>query len=751
MNLIEKLVFLSFSGSSLVPFSLSIIFKGTILLASITLITTFMRKNSAMYRHLLWMLSFIGLALLPVFSYFIPELQWPILNLENQQKRYETASRFSTFSQDGIPVRSETLEQNTNHDQETNKSASDTNPSPVSGNDSNDQSILSQNVYTLNIAALTVPFYIMLAGSAVFLIKAMFGINAAYMIAHSAICIQSPRIQAVFQQVIKATELNSDHIDLLKSKYIHAPVTLGIFHHKILLPYDIEAWSRDRLRSVFIHELAHIRRYDFLFNILSMFVVSFYWFHPLVWYAYRRIGTEREQACDDYVLDSGIKPTDYAQHLFTVLSSLRSHQLPAVSVFVAMARWTHIESRIKAVLDSRSKRTILKPASKVWMSVVLLLVVLPLAVLRPVPKVDLNKTDTESNTPEYHNPDMPFSFQKDKNDLKNTTSSGESDIITKNDKSMNDLNDGEERQALYTELCGKYIAEDRESGIAVIVNIYERNGELWGSMDNNAEERQLIQIHGEELKFHVVGESITITFLRNADGKISKLRGNIRDEGEIIFAEKIMKIPLDSIELQNLLGEISGRYIVEIQDHSEMAVLTVKDNELWGELVDDGDPQKLELIDADVLKFYVFDMGLIATFHRDSRGVISHGFLTDFPSGNTGTFKKIPLDEKDPEVKEKLQMLYSELCGEYYFEDIGDGRSDIFEVYGQNDDLWITQLGEGQSYRLYPASIEEMIFYSSIKGEVIKVTVSRDSTGKIGTVKAEIMKQNQILIGTRMK
>jgi hypothetical protein len=76
---------------------------------------------------------------------------------------------------------------------------------------------------------------------------------------------------------------------------------------------------------------------------------ALYWFHPLVWTAAKQLRNESERACDDLALSCGARPSDYAEHLLDIVTSVRHDATPAVAL--AMARRKEFEARMLAILD----------------------------------------------------------------------------------------------------------------------------------------------------------------------------------------------------------------------------------------------------------------------------------------------------------------------------------------------------------------------------------------------------------------
>jgi len=141
------------------------------------------------------------------------------------------------------------------------------------------------------------------------------------------------------------------HALVRRSPEITVPITCGLLQPVILVPDDAVSWPAEKLRSVIAHEMAHVERRDWLVHLGVQFVCALYWFHPVVWLAAARMAHERERACDDRVLCSGVHPSEYATQL---LEFAGAAALPAS---VAMAgRPAFFEHRVRAILNPSLNR-----------------------------------------------------------------------------------------------------------------------------------------------------------------------------------------------------------------------------------------------------------------------------------------------------------------------------------------------------------------------------------------------------------
>lgn len=163
--------------------------------------------------------------------------------------------------------------------------------------------------------------------------------------------------------------------------HANMPVTWGLLRPCIVLPAGFEAWPEERRRIVISHELAHIARGDWGWQICAEIVRAVYWFHPLVWLAARRLRQESEVACDDAVLNSGVLAADYAAELLKLSRMLKnSGWLDAPAL--AMARTSDLERRFTSMLNPLLNRRRMTRRAQLIAVAAALAVMIPVAALR---------------------------------------------------------------------------------------------------------------------------------------------------------------------------------------------------------------------------------------------------------------------------------------------------------------------------------------------------------------------------------
>lgn len=174
------------------------------------------------------------------------------------------------------------------------------------------------------------------------------------------------------------------------------PMTWGVLRNFVVLPSSAARWSGQRVRAVLMHELAHIRRGDYIASLLRDAVCAFYWFHPLVWWAAKEMDEDREEASDDAVIAAGQRPADYASHLATVAT--RGLVIdPMIRPKVALAEKPLI-LRIRSILTPWKSRHPITATQRLQLGTALVLVLASLLLIGPRQPLSSNTlSQTHSN------------------------------------------------------------------------------------------------------------------------------------------------------------------------------------------------------------------------------------------------------------------------------------------------------------------------------------------------------------------
>ncbi|HLZ44622.1 MAG TPA: M56 family metallopeptidase, partial [Gemmatimonadales bacterium] len=341
--------------------------KATIILLVAAAVTTALHRSAASFRHLVWTLACGGVLALPIVSAVLPNWRvagWPSLAVPVAFEVQETplapaAARQPTHV--ARPARTRV------------ERAPEASPAATAA-----QGQVRRQL-TSNWTALIVPLW--LGGIASVLILLAVALARIVWLERITVPVRDPRWLLLVEEL--ALELGlTRRVRLLIASGPAMPMTWGIRRPAILLPSEADSWTDERRRDVLLHELAHVKRHDFLVQLIGRIACAVYWFHPLVWLAATRLRIERERACDDQVLRAGAKPSAYASHLLEIARDLRAARATALAS-VAMARPAQLAGRLLDVLDPRRRRDTLSPRAALPAWIGAALVVVPLAVVAP--------------------------------------------------------------------------------------------------------------------------------------------------------------------------------------------------------------------------------------------------------------------------------------------------------------------------------------------------------------------------------
>jgi len=382
--------------------------KATILLSIVVLLAIVLRTASASIRHLAWRLLFVGLLTLPVLGLVLPSWQMP-----NQSLRVSVANaeRGGTIAE--MPPAEEkgssatpTSDKSASTDQPTNTTDDSQARQPPSGNDSesgvtpesstsrkaaattgshnSDATSGSQGEDRAAARVVSISFvsprtllfgWVTVAIAA--LIPLAMGIVRTWTLLPHTRPLDGEEWNHLLETLFRQLHLRR-RVTLRETDAPIIPITWGLIRPMILLPAAARDWSADRRRVVLLHELAHVKHWDVLTQMVSHVACALYWFHPLAWFASFRLRAERELACDDLILSTGTKASDYSRHLLEIATSFRPIRFcPAAAL--GMARRSGLETRLRRILEPRLSRRPLSPVAVAMTAVLFVSVVVSLA------------------------------------------------------------------------------------------------------------------------------------------------------------------------------------------------------------------------------------------------------------------------------------------------------------------------------------------------------------------------------------
>ncbi len=141
------------------------------------------------------------------------------------------------------------------------------------------------------------------------------------------------------------------YIRCFESARIDAPSTIGWIKPIILLPTSaITGLSPEQMETILAHELAHIRRFDYIVNLIQSVIETLLFYHPAVWWISRQVRIEREHCCDDQAVQLGGDLVTYI-HALSEMEKIRQKQFQ----FALSSQGGFLLQRIKRLAGIRTK------------------------------------------------------------------------------------------------------------------------------------------------------------------------------------------------------------------------------------------------------------------------------------------------------------------------------------------------------------------------------------------------------------
>lgn len=133
--------------------------------------------------------------------------------------------------------------------------------------------------------------------------------------------------------------------NIRQSEFVDSPFILGIIKPKIYLPYSL---TEDSINCIIAHEQSHLKRLDHLWKPLAFFILSVYWFNPLMWAAYILLCRDIELACDEKVINNMTKE-ERQNYSVTLLNNSVSRK--SVAACPLAFGEVGVKERIKSVMS----------------------------------------------------------------------------------------------------------------------------------------------------------------------------------------------------------------------------------------------------------------------------------------------------------------------------------------------------------------------------------------------------------------
>ena len=375
------------------PILIDAALKGAILVAIAAAAAYLLRKRSAASRHAAWTAAVIGHLAIPALVLFLPAWRMPVLPAASWMRADVTpvtgaATIRVTDANPKVAPPDKVAPSAGAADAKSSTSAS--NPVPP----------VAPAKVPLGIIPIVAAIWF--AGALFVLLRLAFGTWRVGQLARDGSRVEDGVWLSLTQRLANRLGVTRPLI-LLRGERLAVPVTWGIVYPAVLLPQDADTWSEERRRFVLVHEMAHVKRFDALTQLLAQISVAVFWFDPLVWIAAHQMRVEREHACDDYVLRDGTAPSLYAGELLEMVRSIGtpSHDRAAPAfAALAMARRSEFEGRMLAILDPRLDRHTLTRRGTLMTALIVALLTLPLAALQPYQQPAQQPTAAAATLPE---------------------------------------------------------------------------------------------------------------------------------------------------------------------------------------------------------------------------------------------------------------------------------------------------------------------------------------------------------------
>ncbi len=378
-------------------FLVDIAVKVTVVLLAALLATRAMRRMSAAARHAMWSVSLAAILVMPALSALGPA--WRVLPawIFRAPDLRATAAPEVIPSQavaDRAAVNSPVVDSGNVGVMASHRATENGGALPAASVHAGERGPITRR---FEWRQFVMPIYML--GVLVAFLPILVGVLALLRAERRARPIACGTWARMLEEIRRGFSIRREIVLLQSSSATAMPMTWGLRRPRVLVPALVEDWSAERRRVVLLHEAAHVKRGDWLTQLLGRVACCVYWFHPLAWYAAAQARLEAEHACDDAVMGAGtpngcaaVKPSAYASELLTLAGAFRAPRIQCAGA-IAMARGEaeQLQARIRAILDSARNRQGLSAHRLTIVVILATAALLPLTALRAAaPKGGVN-------------------------------------------------------------------------------------------------------------------------------------------------------------------------------------------------------------------------------------------------------------------------------------------------------------------------------------------------------------------------
>lgn len=342
--------------------------KGVLVLTAACTLYVLMRRYAASQRHLVLAVAMVGMLLIPAFAILLPNVTVPIRATAIEPDPSVTPVTTSTSVISPPPA----IEPVTEVRRVTEE------PGAIAAAA---EEFVTSSSATSTLSWPSALAVVWAAGFLVSLFPLMIGLLGIRAVRKSGRALIDPEWTGALRAARVGLGVTTS-VTLIESPRARVPMTWGVFRCYIAFPESARDWSPQRRQVVLCHELAHIKRRDFLTQLIARVACAAHWFNPLSWWTLRAMSLERERACDDLVVQSGVRAPDYAEHLLQIVRDMRGASFTARTA-IAMAGHSRLEQRVRALLDATQNRRTLSAGARILTAGAALACVAFVAMLQP--------------------------------------------------------------------------------------------------------------------------------------------------------------------------------------------------------------------------------------------------------------------------------------------------------------------------------------------------------------------------------